>query len=363
MHLSLLTRNQRPSMTKSDDQTPTSDKRIDLDDIFLTNVPRRQMPTGLPLNGWFPLVVGVAAGLLLRLTYSGDTNHPFAPMGIGFMLFAPFAVGALTVYLAERQFRHGWFYYFSAAAFANLLFVIGTFLALIEGMICIIIAAPLFCIIGGIGGLIMGAICRLTNWPKQSTFCFVLLPLMLGLAPEDTSTHQTFRTIERSSIIAATPEQIWQQLHKTKDIQANEVGNAWMYKIGVPLPLAGVTSQKDGRLVRRVNMGKLIYFDQIASEWKTNEFVHWQYQFYEDSFPANALDEHVKIGGAYFDLIDTRYTLKRISSQATELKISMQYRVSTGFNWYAIPVAQLLIGNFEDVILKFYQRRSESNEG
>lgn len=350
-------------MMQDENQKKVLDERTDIDVLFFPRTSPSKPFVGLSLAALFPFFTGVATGLLLRLIFSGNANRSFAPMGIGFMLFAPFAVGAITVYIAERQSRREWNYYFFAAAFANLLFIVGTFFSLFEGVICIIIATPLFCVVGGLGGLTMGAICRLTNWPKQSTFCFVLLPLMLGLAPEDTSTHQTFRTIERSSIIAATPEQIWQQLHKTKDIQANEVGNAWMYKIGVPLPLAGVTSQKDGRLVRRVNMGKLIYFDQIASEWKTNEFVHWQYQFYEDSFPANALDEHVKIGGAYFDLIDTRFTLKRISSQATELKISMQYRVSTGFNWYAIPVAQLLIGNFEDVILKFYQRRSESNEG
>jgi hypothetical protein len=36
----------------------------------------------------------------------------------------------------------------------------------------------------------------------------------------------------------------------------------------------------------------------------------------------------------------------------------MSYRVSTQFNWYADGVARLLIGNFEEVILKFYQRRA-----
>jgi hypothetical protein len=37
----------------------------------------------------------------------------------------------------------------------------------------------------------------------------------------------------------------------------------------------------------------------------------------------------------------------------------MHYRVSTRFNWYAKPVAQVLMNNFGDVILDFYRRRSE----
>jgi hypothetical protein len=36
----------------------------------------------------------------------------------------------------------------------------------------------------------------------------------------------------------------------------------------------------------------------------------------------------------------------------------MSYRVSTPFNWYARPIAELLIGNFEEAALRFYARRA-----
>ena len=39
-------------------------------------------------------------------------------------------------------------------------------------------------------------------------------------------------------------------------------------------------------------------------------------------------------------------------------RIRIRYRVSTDFNWYADMVARLLIGNFEEVILRFYERRT-----
>ena len=56
------------------------------------------------------------------------------------------------------------------------------------------------------------------------------------------------------------------------------------------------------------------------------------------------MDDHVTIGGHYFDLLDTAYTLTPTGGQATELRITMHYRVSTQFNWYADGVARLLIG-------------------
>ncbi len=97
---------------------------------------------------------------------------------------------------------------------------------------------------------------------------------------------------------------------------------------------------------------------RVASDWRENSYVKWNYRFAADSIPPGALDDHVKIGGAYFDLIDTVYTLAP-KGNATELTISMKYRVSTQFNWYAKRVAALLFGNFEEVILDFYARRAQ----
>jgi hypothetical protein len=136
------------------------------------------------------------------------------------------------------------------------------------------------------------------------------------------------------------------------------VGHAWIYRIGVPLPIAGVTHQTPTGFVRNVTMGKSIHFEQVATEWQENRYVRWRYRFEKDSFPPNALDDHVTIGGDYFDLLDTAYKLNPTVAGATELSITMRYRVSTQFNWYADGVARFLIGNFEEVILDFYRRRA-----
>ncbi len=75
-------------------------------------------------------------------------------------------------------------------------------------------------------------------------------------------------------------------------------------------------------------------------------------------FPPHALDDHVKIGGHYFDLADTEYTLTPNGDGKTNLRIRIRYRVSTQFNWYADRVAAWLIGDFSEVVLQFYARRA-----
>lgn len=322
------------------DQTPASEHRV------------------LPFSKWWPLAIGALTGIALRLIFSGEPGGAFTAMKAAFVYLAPIAVGAVTVYVAEAKQRRSWSYYVWTPMAANALFVLGTMAILIEGLICAIIILPLFCVLGALGGLLMGVICRATRRRREAVYSFAVLPILLGLLPTHEANHQRIGTIERTIVVEASPQQIWQQIHNARDIRPEEVGHAWMYRIGVPLPMAGVTQETPTGFVRKVSMGKSIRFDQVATEWQENRFVRWTYRFTEDSFPPRALDDHVTIGGHYFDLLDTAYSLHPTGPQTTELRIAMRYRVSTQFNWYADGVARFLIGNFEEVILDFYRQRA-----
>jgi uncharacterized protein YndB with AHSA1/START domain len=136
------------------------------------------------------------------------------------------------------------------------------------------------------------------------------------------------------------------------------MGGAWMYRIGVPLPLSAITEEINGERVRHIEMGKGIRFDQVIVDWEPERRVRYTYRFTPDSFPPHALDDHVRIGGEYFDLHDTEYVLEP-TPDGTRLTVRMSYRVSTHFNWYARLVGRVLIGNFEKTALGFYARRAE----
>jgi hypothetical protein len=109
--------------------------------------------------------------------------------------------------------------------------------------------------------------------------------------------------------------------------------------------------------MRRVRMGKNVYFDQVVAESRINEHVRWTYRFYDDSFPPNAFDDHVKIGGEYFDVLDTSYTLHPEGAH-TRLVLRFRYRLSTRFNWYAGPLLELLMSDLADTYLHLYRARS-----
>ena len=313
---------------------------------------------------WWPLVAGVLVGLILRAVYSGRPGDLFETMSGSFALLAPIAVSAVSVFVAELRARRTWAYYFWMGALVNVLFVVGTFLLHIEGLICVILAAPLFAIIGGVAGLIVGAVFRGTRWMRQATYCFALAPLVLGVYEHYVPLPQTVHTIERTITIAAPRTDVWDQLMTASAIRPDEMGDGLMYRIGVPLPESALAGEMpDGSLVRQIRMGKGILFDQVATDWECYRRVRWQYRFTSQSFPPRALDDHVRIGGEYFDLLDTEYSLRPLGTRATILRLSMSYRVSTRYNWYAQPVAELFVSNFEETALRFYARRAEAQAG
>jgi hypothetical protein len=137
------------------------------------------------------------------------------------------------------------------------------------------------------------------------------------------------------------------------------MGAAWMYRIGVPVPLSAAGEERDGELIRHISMGKGIHFDQVSNDWELDRRILWTYRFTADSFPPHALDDHVRIGGQYFDVIDTDYTIDRTPGGSL-LHVVMRYRLSTNFNWYVRPIAHFLVDNFEATALAFYAHRAES---
>jgi hypothetical protein len=315
-------------------------------------------PRILPYSFWWPIGAGALAGLAMRFVFSGSPGEAYSAMLTSFIIGSPALVGIITVYIAELTRRRSWTYYFAAPVLSAALYVLATLAVTIEGLICAIIIVPLFALLAGLAGLAMGAICRYANWPRRTVIsCFAVLPLIAGSFEHRIPVSERLRVQDREIFVAAPPDSVWRQLIDTRDIAREEVDTAWMYRIGVPVPEAGAGEFHGGEHLRHITMGKGIQFDQVATEWRPNERVTWRYRFAENSFPAGALDDHVRIGGHYFDLGETTYSLAA-EGAGTRLSVRMRYRVSTNFNWYAGPVADFLVGDFAERILGFYANRA-----
>ena len=90
---------------------------------------------------------------------------------------------------------------------------------------------------------------------------------VLGSLDPAVASSDEVGVIERSTTMHAGAQRVWRDILDVPDIAPKDIDQAWLYRIGVPLPKSGISGQRDGRPVRRVTMGKNVYFDEVITDW------------------------------------------------------------------------------------------------
>lgn len=317
---------------------------------------------GTPGSRWYLwIIAGAGYGLFLRLVF-GLLPSSIAGNGVmsaGFMIGAPVVAGALSIAaLPERKRTLSNAFFIPWAAVA--LMLIGSALTLLEGSICIVLMAPIFLMFGSVGGILMLAIQAISDRRGTHVGAFALLPALLLVGESYVQVRGAHLQISQSIVIDAEPQRVWREILDARDIQAHELPFSITHAIGVPRPLEGVNRLTENGEVRFSVWERGVQFRGLVRERRENESIHWEYAFDSHSFPAGSMDDHVAIGGKYFNLKDTRFELREIEPGQTELSLTAQYRVSSTINFYAIPAATVLGHDFVHTILGLYKFRSES---
>jgi hypothetical protein len=184
---------------------------------------------------WVAAVVGVLAGVGLTLVAVALGTLVFGTYGLTLFLFTPFMVGATTAYIANSKAdigvrATGW-----SVTIAVLLGGLGLVAVALEGLICIVMAAPLGLITALLGGLLgrelalHGKRSAVQNLP-----CLALLPLIFAVENvlPPISNFDTDQTIA----VAAAPEVVWESILSTDPIEGPL---ALPFRLGVAYPLRG----------------------------------------------------------------------------------------------------------------------------
>jgi len=321
---------------------------------------------GSGLRKRYVFLAGAAYGLLMRIAFGfpllfngARDNNASGAMLWSFLVLVPLLIGALTVYFPggrERSLVYSLF----APWLPVTLFVIGSAVLLIEGSICIAMAMPLFLLMAALGGLSMWLVLKLFRPSPVIMHSLLFLPLLAGVWERDITLPTDIRTSDASVVIAAKPESIWQLINHATAIRSGEMSDGLAYRIGVPYPQEAITVTTDHGRVRKLRWQKGVHFDEPINAWEEYRFIRWRYSFPPGSIPADALDEHVVIGGKYFDLVDTSYRLTPVAG-GTRLDIHVTYRISTNFNWYAGIWGRVLVDDSAKTILAFYKHRAEDS--
>lgn len=328
------------------------------------------MPSGRTVSDNQLFLGGVGVGLLYGLTIRFGyrlfpNSNEFQVMTIGFIILVPLAMGFITVYLVERKEPQGYGVWIFLPWISILGATLGSMLAAWEGAICVILFAPIAVVVASVGGLIGGLIARSRTSAQSKNLivgCVLLLPLLvMPLEPRFFSSKE-IRYVATSTDIQASPEIIWRNIERVRAIRSDELKPSWTRRIGFPAPVEATLSHEGLGGIRHATFAGGVLFIETVDDWEPDHRLAFSIHAEIAQIPATTLDEHVRVGGQYFDVLRGQYDIERLPDGNSRLHLASEHRVSTDFNWYARLWTDAIMADTQKSILRVIKNRCEDEE-
>lgn len=299
----------------------------------------------------------VAYGLTVRYaiaTYSlGDV---IVVMSWAFIFGVPLAIGYLAV---KPHSTPSWSYAIWYPWWPVITAAVITILIGYEGAICIIMGVPIMLVMGSVGGLV-AAWSTKRRAARGMTMAVVAFPLMLGLFERRIPEPYDLHTVRNSIDIAATPDRVWREIVSVREIAREEMpGDPLFLRMGFPRPLSAEIDREAVGGIRKARFAGGVLFLETVTALTPDSLLSFRIRAQTDSIPAGTLDEHVTIGGPYFDVLQGTYRIEQLGPDSVRLHLESDLRVSTHFNWYASRWADLVMGSIQRNILEVERARAE----
>jgi hypothetical protein len=307
-------------------------------------------------------VIGGSYGIALRILANLHVDV-LRVMTIGFIFFMPFALGCIAVYIAEIKHPQRvrtwiWLPWLSLLAALG-----GILLTLLEGFICIAMFLPIGMVLASIGGLVGGLAARFVRSRRAQSLtmaCILILPFLTGPWEKQVFYQWESRRVENVIDIQAPPEVVWRNIERVTAIRPDELPSSWAHAIGFPDPIEATLSHEGIGGVRNASfMGNLVFIETV-DVWEPGQRLGFTIAADTDKIPPTTLDEHVRIGGPYFEVLRGEYRLEPVSKNVTRLHLSSQHRLSTDFNWYAHLWTDAVMSDLQKRILHVVQHRCQT---
>jgi hypothetical protein len=308
--------------------------------------------------------VGLIYGLLIRVGSIVFPNSDiFGEMSVGFLFLLPFAIGFSTIFWIERRSAQ------RVAVWAFLPWTpilggtIATVLVYWEGMICAVLFLPISLTLSTLGGLAGGYTASFKSSRKTGNLtlsCVLALPLLVTPWEAKVFSQNELRNVDTSILIHASPDAVWRNIERVREIQPNELAPSWTRRIGFPAPLEATLSLEGVGGVRHATFTGGVLFIENVDVWSPYERLAFSIHAQGSQIPKWTLDDHVRVGGRFFDVLRGEYVIEPVSDGVVRLRLSSKHRLTTDFNWYARLWTDAIMKDIQTTILDVIRNRCES---
>lgn len=323
---------------------------------------RKNLDKGMPW--WLSAIAGAILGCLYRMAFSGSGGEwPLLTMTLGFLILVPLAMGYVAVdrYLRKASKETRWFDWFFLPWLSVLITMAVSIMVKWEGAICLIFATPIMLVSSTIGGVLARVLSRRYTSSVPGQFSALMLPLLVILLESRIAAPLQIRTVETNLLIHAPAAQVWDNIKNVRPIDSSELPDSWVTRIGFPKPVAATLSHDGVGGVRQASFSGGLVFTETVNQWEPESDLRFSIHANTGSIPPTTLDEHVTIGGAFFDVLEGEYRLEQ-RPDGVLLHLVSYERVSTHFNPYAGMWTDAVMRSIQSQILEVIRRRCEVDQ-
>jgi uncharacterized protein YndB with AHSA1/START domain len=324
---------------------------------------RKQMHLGVGLGilyGLFCRVLFHGADEWVRQAFGRTGVALLGIMSISFLFLVPAALGFIVIWFERGERR--WARMLFGPWISAVIMTLCTVALQLEGWICVIMALPVILFMASLGGVVAGFARPKVQTDGGRRLCVAavaLLPFVAGPLESLRARSNELRTVACSIDIAATPAQVWRQIRSVPRITEAEHTFSWHHRVGFPRPTEAVLEGTGVGSVRYARFEGDLLFVEKVTEWDENRRLSFSIKADTANIPPTTLDEHVIIGGPYFDVLHGTYWIEPLGPDRVRLHLASDQRLATGFNAYAAWWTEWVMADLQDYILRIVKARAE----
>lgn len=308
------------------------------------------------------LLIGLIAGIAYAFIALLIVTKYHENVSISFIFILPIILGAIPVLFSTKEQLKSYRTYLLLPWLIVMSFF---FLALItgfEGMICLVIIFGPFLLLGTLGAFIFSMAKLSKHGPKTSLYSSLFLPFLFLIIETNFHATDQYHTVVTTIEVNANKLKVWENIKNVRDIKPAEISTHFIHLIGIPKPLNGQLDKEGVGGIRSITWEKGIKFQEIIKTWDDESGFTYDIKVDPASIPPTTLDEHVMIGGRYFDMVEGGYKINSVSATKSSVTLTCKYRITTNLNFYSKWWADLILDDFNEMILQVIKKRCENDE-
>lgn len=282
-------------------------------------------------------------------------------IGLGILIVLPYGLGGLTALLMNPSGGRSDTATLTVIGMIILVLLIGG-IVLREGVICIVMLAPLWTLSAFLGAFTVSRFHDKFH-QKSTLSCnlFAVLPFLAlildSYIPQRTEMYTVTRTID----IEAAAGDIWPHLIELDGL--SEEDGRWNFTqniLGIPRPASANVFGTGTNAVRKAKWGENISFEEHITTWTENKRLTWMFAFPNDSVHAYT-DRHISPDGRHLKIKSGGYVLENRDLTHVTLTLTTDYATTTPLNFYSALWGEIILGDLQNNILKIVKDRVEDS--